>query len=455
MSRLLDAAYIFFLLAVSPWLVYRRYRQRKPIAGLRVKLTGNLQRRQPEKPCLWFHAVSVGEVLQLRNLISRVQKRYPHYECVVTTTTGTGYDLAKEKFPDCTVQYFPLDFSWSVRRALKSLRPRLIVLVELELWPNFLQIAAEREIPVAIINGRISDGSYKIYRRATWLTRPLLESCSLVTAQNAAYAERFLDLGAAPSRLFQTGNIKFDGIETNRHNAQTEELRRGFDLSPHELLFLAGSTQAPEEEHALAAYEKLRAEFPQLRLLLVPRHKERFEEVAALIESRGHGLLRRSEIRESANFPSQISLPNPQPSTLNSQPILLLDTLGELSKAWGLADIAFVGGSLTNRGGQNMIEPAGFGAAVLFGPNTWNFRDITEALLAGDAARVVTDGDRLATVVRELILDAASRQRLGDAARKFVLSQQGATERTLDLLGCLLSNEPAPASKPVTSGRAA
>lgn len=455
---LLDAAYLLFLMAVSPWLFYRRFVQKKPIAGLRQKLTGQLPRRQPQSPCLWLHAVSVGEVVQLRQVIDRLRSRYPSFEFVITTTTGTGYDVAKAKYADCTVHYFPLDFSWAVRRAMKLLKPQLIVLVELELWPNFLLEARRRDIPVAVINGRISDKSLRSYRRVKWVTRPMLELCSVIAVQNAAYAERFLELGAAPSRLFVTGNIKFDGLETNCHNPQTAELRRAFDLCPDELVLLAGSTQDPEERYALDTWEKLRAEFPQLRLLIVPRHKERFEEVAKLIESRGHTLRRRSrESRVQSPEPAVrvVASAEPQPLTLNSQPVLLLDTLGELSKAWGLADIAFVGGSLTNRGGQNMMEPAAYGAAVLFGPNTWNFRDVTEALLSREAAKVIHGADELTAVVRQLLVNVSTRSRLGTTAREFVLTQQGATTRTIELLGRVM---PAAINAPmnaIPTGRAA
>lgn len=458
-----DAAYVIFLIAVSPWLFYRRFIQKKNLAGLGVKLTGNIRRQDRDRPCLWFHAVSVGEVLQLQALLARVQERYPDYEIVVTTTTGTGFEVAKTKYPNFTVRYFPLDFSWAVRRAMKNLRPKLIVLVELELWPNFLAIAHEREIPVAIINGRISDKSFRTYRRVAWLTRPLLDLCSLIAVQNQPSGERFLQLGAPPSRVIPTGNIKFDGNETNRDNPKTVALRQCFGIQPDELVFVAGSTQDPEEELAIRTWEELRPRFPKLRLLLVPRHKERFEEVAGLVASRGHRILRRSasdiekerrgegakgkkkedtKIHTSHRFePSpphtRVTLP-----TFNTQPILLLDTLGELRHAWGLADIAFVGGSLTNRGGQNMIEPAGYGAAVHFGPNTWNFRDVSEALLSQNAAVVIHDGEELTTMVRRLITNVAARRQMGELARRFVVSQQGATHRTLDLLSRIVGVTP-------------
>lgn len=440
---LLDAAYLTFLVLVSPWLIYRRVKQKKSIAGLGVKLTGDLRPAHPDRPCLWFHAVSVGEVLQLQTLVGRMQKGYPDHEIVITTTTGTGFDVAVKKYPQCTVRFFPLDFSWAVRRAIKQLNPSLIILVELELWPNFLSAAKAAGVPVAVINGRISEPSLANYLRFAPFVRPLFESVSLVAAQSPTHAERFLKLGAAPSRVFQTGNIKFDGIETDRGNVRTQELRAFFGIASEETVFLAGSTQSPEEEFAIRTWEVLHSNFPKLRLLLVPRHQERFEEVATLIAERGHVAKRRSQesrVESREPIPESNLLSGTGLSTLDSRlsPILLLDTLGELSRAWGLADIAFVGGSLTNRGGQNMIEPAGYGAAVMFGSNTWNFQDVTTALLSRDAAVVVQNADEMTAQVRRLLSDQIARERLGAAAREFVLSQQGAADRTITLLSRLV-----------------
>ncbi len=425
----LDILYALAAVAALPWLLYRRVVLRKPVAGLRVKLTGAVSRRQPERPCVWFHAVSVGEVLQLQTLVAEFHGRCPCHEVVISTTTGTGYDVARQKFPQHTVTYWPLDFSGAVNRALEQLRPELVVLVELELWPNFLLAARRRRVPVVVINGRISARSYRGYRRwRSWL-RPLFASLTHVAAQTPEYAERFRELGVAADRVTVTGNIKYDRVEGNRRNPQTQELRACFGLATDDLVFIAGSTQDPEERLALEAYETLTCEYPALRLLLVPRHKERFDEVARLVESRGHALCRRS--RGSAH-----SLPHP---------VLLLDTLGELAACWGLADVAFVGGSLTQRGGQNMLEPAGYGAAVLFGPNTWNFRDIVQELLWREAAIVVNDGAALHSTVRELLENPQARQRLGQAAQAFVLTQQGATAQTLDLLCRTLPSRPSAA----------
>jgi 3-deoxy-D-manno-octulosonic-acid transferase len=438
MPWILNLAYVALLLAVSPWLMYRRWVLGKYRDGWSEKLCGRLPERDSSKPCFWLHAVSVGEVLQLRPMMKLLAAQRPNWDFVITTTTHTGLDVAKKEFPRHIVCYFPLDFSWATRRAIARIKPSAIVLVELELWPNFILNANRLGIPLALINGRLSEKSFRGYRRIRPLIARLLRGFDLIAAQNDEYAERMLALGAPRDRLQVTGSIKFDGARSDRSNPKTNELREFFGLHPEEKVFIAGSTQAPEESFAIETWQTLRAEFPNLRLILVPRHKERFEEVAGLVTSRGCGLRRRS----NANLTAK---------SVTSMDVLLLDTLGELSACWGLADIAFVGGSLTQRGGQNMLEPAAYGAAVLFGPNTWNFRDIVEQLLARDAARVVRSKKELTLAVRELLSSLATAHELGGRAKAFVATQQGAAARTVELLLSL----PIPPANPRMGRRAA
>ncbi len=416
MPWILNLAYVALLLAVSPVLLYRRLVHGKYRGGWGEKIWGRLPERDGSRPCLWLHAVSVGEVLQLRPLMKLLTAQRPGWDFVITTTTRTGLDVAKKEFAQHTVCYCPLDFSWAVCNAISRLKPSAIVLVELELWPNLVLTASRLGIPLALINGRVSAKSFRGYLRIRPLVARLLRCFDLLAAQNREYADRLLALGAPSERLHLTGSIKFDGVQVDRSNPNTAELRHFFGLQSGEKVFIAGSTQAPEESFALDTWQSLRVEFPHLRLILVPRHKERFEEVAALVTSRGLTLQRRSK------------------SAKTNGDVLLLDTLGELGACWGLADIAFVGGSLTQRGGQNMLEPAAYGAAVLFGPNTWNFRDIVEQLLARDAARVVRSAEALTATVREFLKHAVAAEELGGRAQAFVASQQGAAARTVDLL---------------------
>lgn len=423
---LLNAVYAALLVIATPWLVYRRVRLGKHRRGWREKLTGRLTRQHPERECVWIHAVSVGEVLQIELLV-RDLANDPRREVVITTTTETGYDTARSKYPFATVTWFPFDFTWAVRHAIASLRPSLIALVELEIWPNFVLAASRAEVPLVIVNGRLGAKSHRGYRRIRPVMRALLSRFHWLGVQNDAYRERFIDLGAPAERVTVTGNIKFDRAQLARDNPSTTALRTAFQLHRDDMVFIAGSTQDPEELLAVRAWRSLVQEFPRLRLVLVPRHKERFEEVAALVANEGLPLIRRSASPTSSI--NADSLPA----------VCLLDTLGELQACWGLADVAFVGGSLTRRGGQNMLEPAGYGIPVLFGPNTWNFQRESDALLECGAAEVITDEATLRAAVRRLLSDPELRARRGAAARQFVASQQGATMRTLGAIGAILN----------------
>lgn len=429
MAWFLNLAYLSALCLAWPWLLYRRLVLKKRMGDWQHKFLGLLPARDTSRPCIWVHAVSVGEVVQLGPVLDQLRLRLPDHDLWITTTTTTGHEVAKKLYPQHTICYFPFDFSWSVSRALDRVKPAAIVLVELELWPNFITAAARHQIPVVLINGRVSDRSYYSYRRIRPLLRRILPCLRCVAVQNQTYAQRLIDMGADPQQVTVTGSIKFDRVETRRDNLRSQEIRRSFGLADHETVFIAGSTQAPEEELALAAYLQLRSEFPHLRLMLVPRHKERFEEVATMVERLDLPLDRRSQIIQPDATSRSRSL-----GTSGSQPVLLLDTLGELSAAWGLADIAFVGGSLTKRGGQNMIEPAGFGAAVLFGPHTHNFKDVVALLLDADAADVVARPEDLQATVRELLTNPDRRQAMGQRAQQLVTAQRGATQKTVDLI---------------------
>jgi len=444
LARLLDLAYLALLVCISPWLAFRSLTQGKYRHGWAQKLRGDVPRREGNQPCLWLHAVSVGEVLQLRPIVEGLARNHPELEFVISVTTTTGHDVACRSYPQCRVVYYPLDFSWAVARALDRLQPTAIALVELELWPNFLFAAAQRHIPVLLVNGRISERSFRGYSRIRPLVEAMLQRIRRLLVQNEAYAERLVRLGADRSRITVTGSIKFDGARTDRGNPDTVRLGRLFGLHERERVFIAGSTQAPEERHALDAWLAARHDHPDLRLILVPRHKERFDEVARLVETEyGLPVLRRSRLVDNSAPASEQGAEIPtseirNPKSEMSPPVLLLDTLGELSACWGLAHIAFVGGSLTGRGGQNMIEPAGYGAVVLFGPNTWNFKDVVDLLLAKEAALVVRSPQELTAGLRKFLGDPVLAADCGKRAQALVAAQRGATERTVDLLSATL-----------------
>lgn len=413
--------YMMVLLVASPWIIYRSIVHGKYREGWKQKLFGLVPKRESQNECIWFHGVSVGEVLQVESIINRFQNEHPDLDIVLTTTTQTGFKVAKEKYPDIAVHYFPLDFTWAVRNAIQRIRPSLICLIELELWPNSILEASKQSVPLLLINARMSANSFKGYRKIRPLVSKLLQKFDGIAAQNETYANRLLDLGADSNSLSVTGSIKYDQTQIENRLEQCEQLRNDFGLNADDIVLMAGSTHAPEEEIVLQSYRELRKEFPSLKLLLVPRHAERFEDVANLVSDAGFELSKRSETLSGGKI-----APN------NS--VLLLDTLGELSAAWGLASIAFVGGSLCSRGGQNMIEPAAWGKPVLFGTNTSNFKDVTESLLDQQAAIVVSDGSQLTKAIRNLLQDSATCSSMGKNAKQFVENQKGASEKTFRLI---------------------
>jgi 3-deoxy-D-manno-octulosonic-acid transferase len=424
MAYLFNLVYLLLLIASLPWLAIAAWRRGKYRQGWGAKFLGQVPARQSNEPCIWFHAVSVGEVNLLRPLLDLLARDQPDMEWVLSTTTRTGFELASRQYAGHTVFYCPLDFSWAVRRAMRRIRPRLLVLAELELWPNLIQAARRQGARVAVINGRLSSHSFRGYRRIRWILARSLRQIDLIAAQNSEYAARFQALGACPESVRITGSIKFDGARSDRRNATTVALAQLWNVTDQDRIFLAGSTQAPEEELALKAFICLMEQHPTWRLILAPRHPDRAAEVASLLDRYGVVWQQRSQLEPGDG--------NPRAK------VLLVDVVGELGAWWGLADVGFVGGSLGQRGGQNMIEPAAYGVAVCFGPNTWNFRDVVSLLLSCHGAVVVRDQTELTSFLRRCMEHPDDAQRLGHAAQQLVFQQQGATRHTMELLRRLI-----------------
>jgi 3-deoxy-D-manno-octulosonic-acid transferase len=430
---LLNVIYLLLILFTLPWFLWQAVTKKKYRRGYAAKFLGLVPRRGSDNTCLWFHAVSVGEVNLLLPLIRLIQKNRPDWQCVISTTTATGMELAKKKYPELTVFYCPLDFTWAVSAAMRRIRPDVLVLAELELWPNLLRAALRQGAKAAIINGRLSEHSFRGYRRIRPLIARLLRQIDLIAVQDETYAERFRLLGARGETVQVTGSMKYDGARTDRDNPATRRLASLAGFTGDDLVWLAGSTQEPEEAIVLELFRRLMAEFPQLRLVLVPRHPDRFDAVARLIDQSGIAWQRRTELEKEPGAAVQLS---PQHKSQHAQQprILLVDAVGELGAWWGAAQIAFVGGSFGRRGGQNMIEPAAYGAAVSFGPNTWNFSDVVHSMLAKNAAVQLADAADLERFVRRCLKEPQYAAELGRRAKSLVQSQLGATDRTFQLL---------------------
>lgn len=424
MSRYtLNFIYLMVMIGLSPLLIYKAFTEGKYYRTVWRRMCGRTPRRDGKRPCVWFHGVSVGEVYLLQPLIAGFRRRHPGWDVALSTTTDTGFDEAQKRYPNEFLFFWPFDFTWAVQRALKRIRPNIVVIAESELWPNFLRAAKRRNIPVALINGRMSPRSVKRHLRLNRLTKPLFAQLDLVAAQSEEYGSYFHTLGSP--NVVVTGSVKYDNVLTDRDHPKTRELRRLYAVGSEDLVWVVGSTQPPEEQYALDIYRKAKAQFPNLRLFLVPRQPERFGEVAALLEQAGQPFARRSTLTEPLRAPADV---------------VLVDTLGELGALWGLADVAFVGGSMDGkRGGQNMIEPTAFGAAVLFGKFVWNFREPVLRLVEQEAVVQVDDEKQLETEVLRLLGDPEARRVLGENARRYVLAQRGATERTLDALDRLVT----------------
>lgn len=431
---LLDFVYLVAAIIALPWVAWRKLSGGRPVAAPWTRFTGSIA--TPPSPAagssrIWLHGVSVGEVQLLAALAAELRAQAEAagrgIDCVVSSSTTTGLELAAKRFgPDRTFPC-PLDFTWAVDRVLDRVRPDLIVLGELELWPTLLARAARRGIPVVVANGRMSERSAAGYGRVAWLARRMLGRVTTVAARSQGDADRFAALGARD--VVVTGSLKFDGVRGDRAAPEVERLRQLAGFAATDIVFLAGSTQAPEESLAIETFRTLAPSHPALRLVIVPRHVERTAEIAALLDAANLRWQLRSRLDE---VPADLSAGAP---LQHPKCVLLIDTTGELSWWWGTATIAFVGGSLDGiRGGQNMLEPAAYAAAVSFGPHTRNFRDEVRRLLDADAAVVVPDGPALTAFVGRCLADPTWAAALGSRAAALVAAHRGATATTVGLI---------------------
>ena len=422
-SLLLTLGFIVLL----PRFIFDAFRHGKYVAGFRERL-GFLSKATTPKPVIWLHCVSVGETQAARPLADLLLQKYPEFELVVSTITLTGQTLAREVFQDraTKVFYFPFDWRWSVRRALRAIEPSAVLLMETELWPNFLHESARKHVALALVNGRISETSERRYRLVRSFLTKVVNDIDLAIMQTETDGERLKTLGYNPAKMFVSGSLKFDAGRMLPPSPLTDTFRQRFGLNRGDVLILGASTHSPEERILLESFQAIRDKQRfQIRLMIVPRHPERFNEVASLIQSSGLTWTRRSDTESEADRKTDV---------------ILLDTIGELPAAYPLAQIVFVGGSVAPFGGHNILEPAAIGGCIVTGSHTHNFQAIvSEFREAGAIVQLASlqqseMAGELARVFELLLADPAKCEALRSHAARLVQQNQGATERTLAFL---------------------
>jgi 3-deoxy-D-manno-octulosonic-acid transferase len=424
---------LLIFVVVSPYFVYQAIRYKKYIGNLRERLgylpiSFNLDGEES----IWIHAVSVGEALTARALAADLKARYPRLRLFLSTTTIAGQQVAKASLGRVVdaVFYFPFDWGFIVRRTLSLVKPRLFIMMETEIWPHLLRECRRRGVKTAVINGRISSRSYPRYRLIRPFFRRVLADVDRFCMQSEESARRLIDLGADPARVTMTGSLKFDSLEApppsgtgTAHGKPRERLLRFFRVSPSRTVIVAGSTMRGEEAAVLKAFKRVKDTKSHVLAILAPRHPDRFGEVERLARDAGFVTARRSELPIDAEPRADV---------------VVLDTLGELAQLYQVATVVFVGGSLADHGGHNILEPAVFGKPVIFGPHMQNFKEIAEAFVGSGAAIQVRNEQELDDTILALVRDPVQRARLGAAARALVEANRGAKGKTLAVIGELL-----------------
>ena len=416
--------YSLFLYLISPVVFGRLLMRAKqaPAYGLRKKERfGFVRHLDREKPVIWVHSVSVGETIASAPMVKALQAQYTDHQILITTMTPTGseqvHKLHGESVAHC---YAPYDLPDAVNRFISRTRPVMAIVIDTELWPNTIAACAARDIPVVIANARLSEKSARGYGKLGKLSRAMFQNISMIAAQNSEGGQRFLELGLPESRLKVTGSVKFDLdispeiISSGKMLRQRWQQAAGQDVR----LLIAASTHEGEDQKVIDAYKKLMAQFPELRLLLVPRHPERFGSVYELIKNNRLSVTRHSE--------GSIMTADTR--------VILGDTMGEMMTFYGASDIAFVGGSLVATGGHNMLEPAALGLPILSGPHVFNFEEISQSLVAAGGMRLVKDSEALAKQTQRLLSDQQAWQQMGENAEKFVSKNRGALNKTLAII---------------------
>lgn len=431
MRFLYNFVYLLAATAIAPCAIYRMVRHKRYLIGWPNRL-GKIQRRDLTKKCIWMHAVSVGEVNASRSIIDELKNRFPDYEIVISTTTDTGFVRANAIFAaDHTVCFFPLDMSWIIRRAFKNIQPSLCLFMELEVWPNFIDTAKKLNIPVVVVNGRISERSFARYKKIKPIAKSIFKKLTLTLAQTDEYAQRFKEVGCIPEQVFVTGSLKYDTAQIADRVEGADSLAAQLNIT-NERLWVAGGTGNEEEKILLRVYKKLMKDdrFSDLRLVIVPRKPERFDEVAELIKENGFDLIRYSQLKNLTAQEVEKSKTENQKSKIKL--VILGDTMGDLRKFYSLATIIFVGRSLVPMGGSDMIEAAALGKCTIFGPHAFNFQQTVDALLQGGGAIMAKDRKDLFEVMQKCLSDTDFAKKTARTGREIIKNNQGATQKTIE-----------------------
>jgi 3-deoxy-D-manno-octulosonic-acid transferase len=430
MKLIVDFLYLVAVTAISPMVLYRMVRHKRYRAGWAQKL-GDITRKQPGKKCIWIHAVSVGEVNATKTIIAGLKEKFSDFEIVISTTTDTGYARAKALYgSQFTVFYFPYDFSSISRRAFDNIRPAICLLMELEVWPNFVATAKKLNVPVVVVNGRISEKSYSRYRLIKPIVKKIFNDLSLILSQTQLYGQRFQEIGAPQDKIIVTGSLKYDTAVTSGNIDGADKLAEQLSIG-NERLFVAGGTGNDEEAIIINVFKQLKQkeQFADLRLAIVPRKPERFDGVAELITQAGFALVRYSQLKEK-----------PPASDIDKNAIILGDTMGDLRKFYSLATIIFVGRTLVPMGGSDMMEAAALGKCTMFGPHAFNFQQTVDALLEGNGAIMVEDADSLLEACRKSLDQPYFARQIAQNGQDVIRKNQGATAKSIEQIAKLLTD---------------
>ncbi len=408
--------YLPYFLVSGKWRSFSRQR-----LGI---FDGETRSKIKEPGAIWLHAVSVGEVIASVPLYDQLRKELPGVKIIVSTVTATGNKIARERFKDAAaVIYLPLDLSWITGRVVNLIKPGTVLIAETEIWPNFITSLKKNGAKVVIFNGRVSPGSFRNYGMVKPLLKDLLQKVDLYLMQSQADADKIVSLGAPKEDVKVTGNLKYDAALMGGAGDAPDILRKKLGLAGGEKLLIAGSTNPGEEEKILRCYKEMAEEFPELRLVIAPRHTDRAGRVAGLIKSCGF-------------MPRLVS--SPETKALGQEEVLILDVMGRLARLYAAADIVFIGGSLINKGGQNPLEAAYHSKVVLFGPYMHNFEEIADKLVSARGAVKVGDEAELTASLRVLLENDAERRKMGENARRVLESNAGAAKKDFDLIKPLI-----------------